>query len=158
MHAVNNRQVVVLLAKRGLHTSFPQSRTPRFTWLMCLPFTALSVQVLFATETFSTGLNMPAKTVIFHQARKFDGQSFRWITSGEYIQMSGRAGRRGLDDRGETPQGYCMVRFIGLRSRRPAYYGKPPPPPPPPPSAPYSGRVGSQNSLKLKQAWVSFKA
>ncbi|KAK9827440.1 hypothetical protein WJX74_002542 [Apatococcus lobatus] len=58
------------------------------------------IKVLFATETFSTGLNMPAKTVVFNQARKFDGQSFRWITSGEYIQMSGRAGRRGLDDRG----------------------------------------------------------
>ncbi len=59
------------------------------------------LQVLFATETFSTGLNMPAKTVVFTHARKFDGASFRWVTSGEYIQMSGRAGRRGLDDRGE---------------------------------------------------------
>ena len=57
-------------------------------------------QALFATETFSTGLNMPAKTVVFTNARKFDGGGFRWLTSGEYIQMSGRAGRRGLDDRG----------------------------------------------------------
>lgn len=57
-------------------------------------------QVLFATETFSTGLNMPAKTVVFTNARKFDGGGFRWLSSGEYIQMSGRAGRRGLDDRG----------------------------------------------------------
>ena len=56
--------------------------------------------MLFATETFSTGLNMPAKTVVFTNARKFDGGGFRWLTSGEYIQMSGRAGRRGLDDRG----------------------------------------------------------
>lgn len=46
------------------------------------------------------GLNMPARTVVFTNARKFDGQDFRWITSGEYIQMSGRAGRRGIDDRG----------------------------------------------------------
>ena len=59
-----------------------------------------AAQVLFATETFSTGLNMPAKTVVFTNARKFDGGGFRWLTSGEYIQMSGRAGRRGLDDRG----------------------------------------------------------
>ncbi len=58
------------------------------------------LQALFATETFSTGLNMPAKTVVFTNARKFDGGGFRWLTSGEYIQMSGRAGRRGLDDRG----------------------------------------------------------
>ena len=58
------------------------------------------LKVLFATETFSTGLNMPAKTVVFTNARKFDGGAFRWISSGEYTQMSGRAGRRGLDDKG----------------------------------------------------------
>ena len=48
----------------------------------------------------SVGLNMPARTVVFLSPRKFDGAGFRWITSGEYIQMSGRAGRRGKDDRG----------------------------------------------------------
>ena len=58
------------------------------------------IKVLFATETFSMGLNMPAKTVVFTSVRKFDGSTFRNVTSGEYIQMSGRAGRRGLDDRG----------------------------------------------------------
>ncbi|KAK4536665.1 hypothetical protein CDCA_CDCA09G2690 [Cyanidium caldarium] len=58
------------------------------------------VKVLFATETFAMGLNMPAKTVIFTALRKFDGERFRPITSGEYIQMSGRAGRRGIDDMG----------------------------------------------------------
>lgn len=58
------------------------------------------IKVLFATETMSVGLNMPARTVVFCSPRKFDGAGFRWITSGEYIQMSGRAGRRGKDDRG----------------------------------------------------------
>lgn len=58
------------------------------------------IKVLFATETFSIGLNMPAKTVVFTSVRKFDGFSQRWITPSEFIQMSGRAGRRGLDDRG----------------------------------------------------------
>lgn len=58
------------------------------------------IKCLFATETFSIGLNMPAKTVVFTNVRKFDGNNFRWITSGEYIQMSGRAGRRGIDERG----------------------------------------------------------
>jgi len=48
------------------------------------------------------GLNMPAKTVVFTSVRKFDGNIFRWIGSGEYIQMSGRAGRRGLDVNGNT--------------------------------------------------------
>lgn len=58
------------------------------------------IKCLFATETFAMGLNMPARTVVFTNARKFDGTDFRWLTSGEYIQMSGRAGRRGLDERG----------------------------------------------------------
>ncbi|KAF2142553.1 uncharacterized protein K452DRAFT_318154 [Aplosporella prunicola CBS 121167] len=58
------------------------------------------IKVLFATETFSIGLNMPAKTVVFTSVRKFDGVTQRWVTPSEFIQMSGRAGRRGLDDRG----------------------------------------------------------
>ncbi len=58
------------------------------------------IKVLFATETFSIGLNMPARTVVFTSVRKFDGKDYRWISGGEYIQMSGRAGRRGLDARG----------------------------------------------------------
>ncbi|KAG8376337.1 hypothetical protein BUALT_Bualt09G0052700 [Buddleja alternifolia] len=58
------------------------------------------VKALFATETFAMGLNMPAKTVVFTSVKKWDGDSHRCIGSGEYIQMSGRAGRRGKDDRG----------------------------------------------------------
>lgn len=58
------------------------------------------IKVLFATETFSIGLNMPAKTVVFTSVRKFDGVSQRWVTPSEFVQMSGRAGRRGKDDRG----------------------------------------------------------
>lgn len=58
------------------------------------------IKALFATETFAMGLNMPARTVVFTSIEKFDGKDFRPITSGEYIQMSGRAGRRGLDDKG----------------------------------------------------------
>jgi ATP-dependent RNA helicase DOB1 len=58
------------------------------------------IKALFATETFAMGLNMPARTVVFTNAQKFDGKDFRVITPGEYIQMSGRAGRRGLDDKG----------------------------------------------------------
>ncbi|KAI9329721.1 rRNA-processing arch domain-containing protein [Obelidium mucronatum] len=58
------------------------------------------IKVLFATETFSIGLNMPAKTVVFTAVKKWDGKDTRYLSGGEYIQMSGRAGRRGLDDRG----------------------------------------------------------
>lgn len=46
------------------------------------------------------GLNMPARSVLFTSTRKFDGRDFRLLSSGEYIQMSGRAGRRGKDTRG----------------------------------------------------------
>lgn len=60
------------------------------------------LKILFSTETFSMGLNMPARTVVFTSVRKFDGEDFRWIQGGEYIQMSGRAGRRGKDDKGFT--------------------------------------------------------
>ncbi|EKG03906.1 RNA helicase, putative [Trypanosoma cruzi] len=60
-------------------------------------FQAGLVKVLFSTETFSMGLNMPARTVVFTSVKKFDGEKNRYLTGGEYIQMSGRAGRRGLD-------------------------------------------------------------
>ncbi|KAL4421012.1 hypothetical protein ABPG77_008849 [Micractinium sp. CCAP 211/92] len=58
------------------------------------------VKCLFSTETFAMGLNMPARTCVFTALRKWDGEENRWIGSGEYIQMSGRAGRRGKDDKG----------------------------------------------------------
>ena len=55
------------------------------------------VKVLFATETFAMGLNLPTRTVVFSGYRKHDGRSFRDLLPGEYTQMAGRAGRRGLD-------------------------------------------------------------
>ncbi|KAJ1559542.1 ATP-dependent RNA helicase mtr4, partial [Cladochytrium tenue] len=60
----------------------------------------VSVRWARTTATsFSIGLNMPAKTVVFTMVNKLDWRGNRWLTGGEYIQMSGRAGRRGLDDR-----------------------------------------------------------
>ncbi|XP_063831458.1 superkiller complex protein 2 [Ostrinia nubilalis] len=58
------------------------------------------VKILFATETFAMGVNMPARTVVFDEVTKFDGQQRRTLAPAEYIQMAGRAGRRGLDDTG----------------------------------------------------------
>ena len=58
------------------------------------------VKVLFATETFAMGVNMPARTVVFSGLRKHDGNGFRVLLPGEYTQMAGRAGRRGLDATG----------------------------------------------------------
>jgi len=57
-------------------------------------------KVLFATETFAVGINMPTKTVIFTALSKFTDGGERLLKSAEYIQMAGRAGRRGKDDRG----------------------------------------------------------
>ncbi|GBC10110.1 hypothetical protein RclHR1_09340009 [Rhizophagus clarus] len=58
------------------------------------------VKVLFATETFSMGINMPARTVVFSEIRKHDGKEFRDLRPEEYTQMSGRAGRRDIDKYG----------------------------------------------------------
>lgn len=55
------------------------------------------IKVLFSTETFAMGVNAPARTVVFDTVRKFDGKEHRKLLPGEYIQMAGRAGRRGLD-------------------------------------------------------------
>ncbi|MFA6089773.1 MAG: helicase-related protein, partial [Candidatus Woesearchaeota archaeon] len=60
------------------------------------------IKVLFATETFAVGINMPAKTVIFNSVEKFDGISFRYLNSKEYFQLAGRAGRRGIDSFGRV--------------------------------------------------------
>ena len=58
------------------------------------------VRVLYATETFAVGINMPAKTVCFDSLRKFDGFNFRNLNTKEYFQIAGRAGRRGIDEIG----------------------------------------------------------
>ncbi len=58
------------------------------------------IKVLYATETFALGVNMPAKSVCLQSIRKYDGTSFRLLNSKEYFQMAGRAGRRGIDDEG----------------------------------------------------------
>ncbi|XP_024882516.1 helicase SKI2W-like [Temnothorax curvispinosus] len=58
------------------------------------------VKLLFATETFAMGVNMPARTVVFDSIRKYDGSNFRTLYPTEYIQMAGRAGRRGHDSTG----------------------------------------------------------
>jgi len=55
------------------------------------------VKLLVCTETFAMGVNAPARCVIFHSLRKHDGRGFRALLPGEYTQMAGRAGRRGLD-------------------------------------------------------------
>ena len=70
-------------------------------------FTSGLIQLLFTTETFAVGINMPACTVVFESLEKYDGISFRYLKAREYHQMSGRAGRRGID-----PIGYVYARVF----------------------------------------------
>jgi ATP-dependent RNA helicase HelY len=63
-------------------------------------FQAGLVKVVFATETLSLGINMPAKAVVVSSFTKFDGVNFSTLTTGELTQLMGRAGRRGIDERG----------------------------------------------------------
>ncbi|MFQ6043542.1 MAG: DEAD/DEAH box helicase, partial [Candidatus Poribacteria bacterium] len=58
------------------------------------------IRLIFTTETFAVGVNMPACSVVFDSLEKFDGARNRYLKAREYLQMSGRAGRRGMDDVG----------------------------------------------------------
>lgn len=60
------------------------------------------VRVVFATETLALGINMPARTVVLERLDKFNGESRVQITPGEYTQLTGRAGRRGIDTIGHS--------------------------------------------------------
>ena len=63
-------------------------------------FTLGCIKLLFTTETFALGVNMPACTVVFDSMSKYDGIQFRYLKAREYHQMAGRAGRRGIDTKG----------------------------------------------------------
>ena len=63
-------------------------------------FTSGLLKLLFTTETFALGINMPARTVVFYTLRKFDGVTFDYMTTRDYMQMAGRAGRQGIDKEG----------------------------------------------------------
>ena len=67
-------------------------------------FAAALVKLVFATETLSLGINMPARSVVIEKLTKFTGDRHEMLTAGEYTQFTGRAGRRGLDD-----VGYAVV-------------------------------------------------
>ncbi|CAB4911061.1 unannotated protein [freshwater metagenome] len=85
-------------------------------------FTQGLLKVVFATETLSLGINMPARTVVIEKLTKFTGEHHDFLTPGEYTQLTGRAGRRGIDS-----VGYAVVlwspwttfeQVAGLASRR----------------------------------------
>ncbi|GIW71023.1 MAG: hypothetical protein KatS3mg102_0565 [Planctomycetota bacterium] len=65
-------------------------------------FTSGLIKLLFATETFALGVNMPAKAVLFETLKKFDGVRRDYMKSRDFLQMAGRAGRRGIDEVGHV--------------------------------------------------------
>jgi len=92
------------------------------------------VRMVFATETLALGINMPARTVLLERLVKFNGETHADLTAGEYTQLTGRAGRRGIDIEGhavvlwspeldpEQVAGLASTRTYPLRSSfRPSY-------------------------------------
>jgi ATP-dependent RNA helicase HelY len=79
-------------------------------------------KVVFATETLALGINMPARSVVIEKLSKFTGERHEFLTPGEYTQLTGRAGRRGIDERGYAV--VCWSPFVpfdqvaSLASRR----------------------------------------
>ena len=61
------------------------------------------VKVVFATETLALGINMPARSVVIEKLTKFTGERHEFLTPAQYTQLTGRAGRRGIDDHRHTP-------------------------------------------------------
>ncbi len=88
-------------------------------------FTAGLIKAVFATETLALGINMPARTVVLERLVKFNGEQHLPLTPGEYTQLTGRAGRRGIDVEGHAvviwnPQDAASdpVEIAGLASTR----------------------------------------
>jgi ATP-dependent RNA helicase HelY len=98
----NLRQVAVLLGRflpRGVAVHHA-GLLPQVKLLVEELFQAGKLRAVFATDTLALGINMPARTVVIGEMLKYDGQSRRLLTPNEYRQMTGRAGRRGIDERG----------------------------------------------------------
>ena len=85
-------------------------------------FTGGLVKVVFATETLALGINMPARSVVLEKLVKYNGETHADITAGEYTQLTGRAGRRGIDVEGHAvvswQPGLDPRALAGLASRR----------------------------------------
>lgn len=69
-------------------------------------FTNRLLKLIFTTETFALGINMPARTVVFDELEKFYETGFKHLTTRDFYQMAGRAGRRGMD-----PEGHVFIRI-----------------------------------------------
>jgi len=87
-------------------------------------FTSKLLKIIFTTETFALGINMPSRTVIFDDLRKFYGRYMRTLKTRDFYQMAGRAGRRGMDKEGFV---YCRINphRINFEEVKRIIYGSP---------------------------------
>ena len=90
---------LVKLLEKGIGIHHAGMLSP-FREMVELLYSKKYIRLLFATETFAVGINMPIRTVIYTSMQKFDGSCFRYLHPHEYSQGSGRAGRRGIDTKG----------------------------------------------------------
>ncbi|MDE0891745.1 MAG: DEAD/DEAH box helicase [Planctomycetota bacterium] len=90
---------VLSLARRGVGYHHA-GMLPLHKELVEQMFTSGLLRLLFTTETFALGINMPARTVAFSGLRKFDGVNFDYMRRRDFLQMAGRAGRQGIDTEG----------------------------------------------------------
>lgn len=87
-------------------------------------FTSRLLKIIFTTETFALGINMPSRTVVFDTLKKFDGKYVRTLKTRDFYQMAGRAGRRGMDKEGFV---YCNINLkkISADELERVIYGEP---------------------------------
>jgi ATP-dependent RNA helicase HelY len=91
----------VLALRRGI-AAHHAGLLPVFKEVVEELFTAGLVKAVFATETLALGINMPARTVVLEKLDKWNGEAHAALTPGEYTQLTGRAGRRGIDVEGHA--------------------------------------------------------
>lgn len=95
---------------------------PAFKAIVEEGFATGALKLVFATETLALGINMPARTVVLEKLVKYNGEAHVDITAGEYTQLTGRAGRRGIDVEGHAvvlwQPGMDPRAVAGLASRR----------------------------------------
>src|ERR1700754_936957 len=91
----------VLALRRGI-AAHHAGMLPVFKEVVEELFTAGLVKAVFATETLALGINMPARTVVLEKLDKWNGEAHAALTPGEYTQLTGRAGRRGIDVEGHA--------------------------------------------------------
>lgn len=123
LHLPEYTQLVSLLEKGiAIHHA---GMLPIFREMVELLFAKGYVKLLFATETFAVGINMPTKTVVFTDMTKYDGYSQRVLHSHEYTQMAGRAGRRGIDTVGNVIHLLNLYKTCGIGEMKTMMNGHP---------------------------------